>query len=182
MNVMYRFLLRYRPALVFGAKMVACYVLWDVAYRQGLGPDGRLDAWLSAHVVQASGGVLRLLGYPVFAEGRIVGIEGMPGLLIVDGCNGLAPIGLFAGFVLAYPGRMLRRVSFLPAGMLVVCLCNVARVVLLALLQRHWEAGFDFVHDLGASAIFYGVIFVLWVVWANYGTPGPQRVRMRVAV
>ena len=44
------------------------------------------------------------------------------------------------------------------------------------------EAGFDFVHDLGASAIFYGVIFVLWVVWANYGTPGPQRVRMRVAV
>jgi exosortase/archaeosortase family protein len=87
----------------------------------------------------------------------------------VDGCNGLATIGLFAGFVLAFPGSTRRRLLFIPFGIGVIYLANVARVSLLAGLQVHWPPAFEFVHNLGVPAFFHLIVFGLWVLWANYG-------------
>jgi hypothetical protein len=35
-----------------------------------------------------------------------------------------------------------------------------------------WPAMFDITHDYSTTAIFYLVIFVLWMVWANLGDTG----------
>jgi exosortase family protein XrtF len=158
-----------RSALRFLAKVLAVYVAWYVVYDLWLLPDGRLDAWLSQHVAGVSGTLLTGLDHDASALGRSVTMPGISGVRIADGCNGLATIGLFVGFVVAYPGRFWRRLAFLPLGILVIYATNVGRVVAMVLTQKYWPAAFDPLHGFGLTTIFYVVVFGLWVVWANYG-------------
>ena len=162
------FISRYRTALVFGAKMLAVYVVWYVVYDLYLLPDGRVDAWLSYVVAEQATALLAAGGWAPLLEGRVVRLEDAAGVLVQNGCNGLSCIGLFAGFVLSYPGRLLRRALFIPAGVLVIHLTNVTRVAALPVLQVHWTHGFDVLHGLG-TYLFYAVIFCLWVAWMHLG-------------
>ncbi|MBB4091138.1 exosortase X [Salinibacter ruber] len=162
---------RYGPVLQFLAKAVAIYGMWYVLYDLWLLPDGRLDAWVSQTVVHAGQMVLSGVGIEAVANGRSIELAHASGIRIVDGCNGLATIGLFAGFVLAFPGSTRRRLLFIPFGIGVIYLANVARVSLLAGLQVHWPPAFEFVHSLGAPAFFHLIVFGLWVLWANYESP-----------
>lgn len=153
----------------FLGKGLAFYALWYLLYDLWLLPDGRLDLWVSLSVVEVGQSFLTLFGVEVVADSRTLAIPGEAGIRIVDGCNGLSTIGLFIGFVLAFPGRAFRRAVFIPLGIAVIYMSNVARVVGLLLLQQYWSPGFDFIHGLGAPAFFYLIVFGLWVLWANYG-------------
>lgn len=167
-------MLRRNPALVrFFAVLVGAYAVWFVVYELWLLPDGRLDAGISLAVAATSAGLLDLLGLDVATQGRIVRLAGAPGVEVADGCNGLTTVGLFIGFVLAYPGAWARRAWFLPLGIAVVLLANIARVATLAAVQVHWPAAFDAIHSFGATTFFYVIVFGLWVAWAHLsdGTP-----------
>lgn len=161
----------YRAVLLFFAKMLAVYGAWYVLYDLWLLPDGRVDRWLSYNVADVSQAVLALLGYDAVAIGRVVLSPGVSGVEIANGCNGLSTIGLFIGFVLAYPGSTPRRLAFLPLGVLVVYLTNVVRIVVMVLVQMYWPAAFDPLHSFGLTTIFYCAVFGLWVLWAHYGQP-----------
>lgn len=160
---------RYGPVLRFLGKVFAIYGAWYMLYDLWLLPDGRLDRWVSRSVVQVGEFTLGLVGLASEAAGRQLTLPGTAGIRVVDGCNGLASMGLFVGFVVAFPGRAWRRALFLPLGLLAVYLSNVGRVTGLLLLQTYWDAGFGVAHSVGAPLFFYTVIFGLWVLWANYG-------------
>jgi exosortase/archaeosortase family protein len=145
------------------------YAAWFVLYDLWLLPDGRLDAAVSRSVAVAAGGVLGGLGLEPVVEGRALRLPGTPGVYIADGCNGLSSLGLFVGFVLAYPGAWRRRAWFLPLGLAVVYATNVLRVVGLAWLQRARPEWFDALHGFGATTVFYVAIFALWVAWTRLG-------------
>ncbi|HYE94773.1 MAG TPA: archaeosortase/exosortase family protein [Rubricoccaceae bacterium] len=160
---------RLSPPVSFVAILLVCYGAWYAAYELVLRPDGRLDAAVAHAVAATAWAQLDVLGQPVAVSGRTVRLAGTSGVFVEDGCNGLSALGLFAGFVLAYPGRWRRRLWFVPLGLLVVFLANVARVAALAYFAAHWPAGFDLLHSVGTSAFFYFVIFGLWVLWAHVG-------------
>ncbi|MEL6444794.1 MAG: archaeosortase/exosortase family protein [Bacteroidota bacterium] len=164
---------RNAPLLRFFAILLGVFAVWFVVYDLWLLPDGRLDAWLSYRVAAASAGILDLFGAAVVQAGRVVRLEGGVGVEVADGCNGLTTIGLFVGFVLAFPGSWKRRLWFIPLGIGVVLLANILRVAALALVQVHWPAAFDVLHSFGISTFFYAVVFVLWVVWARLGDELP---------
>jgi exosortase family protein XrtF len=156
--------------VLFFAKALGVYVLWYILYDLWILPDGRVDLWLSEHIVSLGGSMLAGLGFDVYAQGRIIGLAGTNMLEIIDGCNGIEVIGLFAGFVLAYPGRSLNRLIFIPAGILVLYLTNVVRILVLAITQLHAPGIFTITHDYSTTAIFYVVVFLMWVVWVNFGS------------
>lgn len=158
-----------RSVLLFLAKALAVYGVWYVVYDLWLLPDGRLDAWVSHSVVEVSHAVLSVLGLDAAMDGRTLQLAGAQGVKIVNGCNGLSTIGLFVGFVVAFPGTAWRRALFVPLGAVVIYLSNVARVSLLATLQVHWNDAFTWIHDLGAPAFFYLIVFGLWVGWTHLG-------------
>jgi len=160
---------RARPTLLFLAKAVAIYGVWYVLYDLWLLPDGRLDAWISRSVVHVGAFGLDLVGFDAMTNARTLTLPGTAGIRVVDGCNGIGSIGLFVGFVVAFPGRAWRRAWFVPLGILVIYLSNVGRVTGLLLLQNYWDAGFGAAHSVGAPMFFYTVIFGLWVLWVNYG-------------
>ena len=158
-----------RQIILFFAKALGVFGLWYGLYELWLLPDGRLDAWLSRNIVHVSGALLSGLGLEAFTAGRTVGLAGQPGIEIVDGCNGIASVGLFMGFVLAYPGRWGPRAGFIAFGVGVIWAVNIARITVLGLTQAWWPAFFSLTHDYSTTAIFYMAIFGLWMVWANVG-------------
>lgn len=160
---------RYQPIAVFLAKMLLAYVAWYVVYDLWLLPDGRLDAWVARNAALLSGGLLNLFGLEAIVDGRVVLLGSGSGIVVVDDCTGLATIGLFMGFVLAFPGSGLRRALFLPAGVLVIHLANVGRIAFLAWVHEAHPTLFDAVHEWGALPFFYAVVFGLWVAWVHFG-------------
>ena len=163
------FLRSNRQLWVFAAKVLAVYGLWYVVYDLWLLPDGRLDAWLSTNVAWVSGQVLSGLGFEATVSGRSLNLPGVVGVHVADGCNGLTTLGLFIGFVVAYPGKAWRRWLFIPAGMFAIYLTNVTRVATMLVVQKYLPIAFDPLHSFGLTTIFYVVVFALWVVWANIG-------------
>lgn len=163
-----------RSILQFLGKMLAAYGLWYMLYDLWLLPHGQLDAWVSHSVAEVSGGLLAAVGAEPLVEGRSVALPGVPGVRIADGCNGLSTIGLFVGFVVAYPGRWTRRLAFLPLGMAAIYATNVGRIAVMAAVQKHWPAAFGPLHGFGLTSIFYVTVFGLWVLWANYGGVPPS--------
>jgi len=153
----------------FFLKALGIYVAWYVIYDLWMLPDGTVDLWLSEHIVSLGGGLLAALGFDVFAEGRIIGLAGTNMLEIVDGCNGIEVIGLFIGFVVAYSGLTRNRLLFIPLGILVLYLTNVVRIIVLAITQLHAPSIFHITHDYSTTAIFYLVVFGMWVLWVNFG-------------
>jgi exosortase family protein XrtF len=160
-------ILQNKPIYIFLTKAIGFFILWYLIYELWLLPDGQLDEWLSLNIVQVSGGILDTLGFSSYRLNRVVGLEGNAGIEIVNGCNGIAAMGLFIGFIIAYPGRRIYKLSFLLFGLCVIYLTNVTRIVVLALTQEYWPEFFDITHNYSTSTIFYLVIFMLWVIWMN---------------
>ena len=158
-----------RRIWTFVGKALAIYGAWYVIYDLWLLPDGRLDEWLSLNVAWVTEGVMSTFGFDVYSEGRIVRPAGVGGVEIADGCNGLTTVGLFIGFVIAYPGTWLRRFAFIPVGILVIYATNVFRIVSMLLALMYYPPAFDPLHGFGLTTIFYVAVFGLWVVWVNYG-------------
>ncbi len=160
---------KFREIVLFIIKALVVYAVWYALYHLWLLPDGRLDQLVSRNIVSVTAALLQLSGYDVFAFDRIVGIGLANGLEIIDGCNGIETIGLFVGFVIAYPGDSVKRWFFIPAGILIIYLTNVFRIYLLAIIQYHWYPGFHTIHDYTFNLVFYVVVFALWIVWALRG-------------
>lgn len=156
------------PIVRFIAKALGFFVIWYFLYELWLLPDGKLDEWVSLNIIGISSGILDLFGYDVYTVNRIIGIGEAGGIKIVDGCNGIAAMGLFLGFILAYPGDWKNRISFSVVGIGVIYLVNIFRIITLVVTQQNWPAFFDVTHDYSTTAIFYIVIFLLWMVWVNF--------------
>jgi exosortase family protein XrtF len=155
------------PIARFILSALGIFILWYVVYELWLLPQGDLDRWVAQNIVSVSAGIVQLFGYEVWSFNRVVGIMGNGGVELVDGCTGISAIGLFLGFVLAYPGNWRHRISFSVFGIAVIYLVNIIRVVTLIITQKELPSIFDFTHDYSTTLIFYLVIFFLWVLWVN---------------
>jgi exosortase family protein XrtF len=155
------------PIVLFIVKALSIFLIWYVIYELWLLPAGDLDRWLSLNIVSVSAGIVQWFGYEIWTVERIVGIYGNAGIELVDGCTGISAIGLFLGFIIAYPGKWSDRISFSLMGIGVIYLVNIFRIVVLVITQEEWMEFFDFTHDYSTTTIFYIVIFILWMIWVN---------------
>lgn len=156
------------PVTLFILKALGIFIIWYVVYELWLLPDGRLDEWLSLNIVSVSLGVVQALGYETWSVHRILGIGENQGIELVDGCTGISAIGLFLGFILAYPGDWKNRISFCLLGIGVIYIVNILRIVILTITQEEWMEFFDITHDYSTTTIFYIVIFIMWMAWVKF--------------
>jgi exosortase family protein XrtF len=87
---------------------------------------------------------------------------------IIEGCNGISVSILFIAFVLAFKGRLVDTLLFIPMGLLLINLSNVFRLSIITYVSRSHYEYYKFFHDYLFPAIIYGMIFVLWMIWVNY--------------
>lgn len=159
----------HRPIAAFLGRMLAAYLVWFIVYDLWLLPAGHLDAVVGRSAAVLSGGLLDALGLEPIVEGRVIRFPSGAGVWVADACTGLAMVGIFAGFVLAFPGRWRRRAIFIPVGIVVIHLANVLRIAFLAWLRDVNPDLFVPVHAWSGTPFFYAVVFGLWMVWVRWG-------------
>ena len=99
-------------------------------------------------------GILVLYIYPA----RIIRVE--------EHCLAIPATVIFIGTVLAFQGAWKNKAWFIPAGILLIVLINLVRLVLLCYIFAHFTKDFfDINHSLVFVAITYSLVFVLLVMW-----------------
>ena len=96
----------------------------------------------------------------LFYEGRFVA-------RIIEGCNAVSVMVLFASFVVAFSGRLKQTLLFIAAGGLLIHVLNIARIALLCVLIYRFPQHENFLHGVVFPLIIYGVVFILWIIWVN---------------
>lgn len=149
---------------------VVLYLIWFFSYEYWVLPDGRLNSLLSDNIAAAAAMLLRVLGFPAHIapyDSILIMMGQQKAVYVGDYCNGLVLYALFAGFVLAYPGPLRRKLWFIPTGILVIYLLNLVRVAALAVNFLYSFKTVDFNHHYTFTFIGYGCIFLLWMLWAR---------------
>lgn len=149
------------------------YVGWLIIYHAVIIPDGRLNKFLTDQVSAGTVIGLELLGYEtdfkVVNNNNMVYIDGQAVVLVADACNGLELFALYTGFLLAFPGRWQYKAIFIPAGILLIFLINVAREVALSLNYKFFQETFELNHKYTYVFIVYVFVFIIWRFWLkNY--------------
>jgi exosortase family protein XrtF len=156
------------PITRFLLTILSFYLIWYLVYDLWLHPAEKLDLFVIDITVAASKWLLELFGYLVFTgSDRLIGVDGTSGLWIGDNCNGIALFAQFAGFIIAYPGNWIKKLFFIPLGIIIIELLNILRVVGLAILDTYSRTWTEFNHTYTFSIVIYGVIFLLWMLWVN---------------
>lgn len=157
-----------RRIAYFFLKSLALYLAWYFLYEEWWQEDGSLDNFLINHLVYVTDFCLQTLGYTTFTYADAVGVDGTHGVLIGVPCNGLSLFALFAGFIIAFPGRRTNKLWFIPLGMVVVHVLNIIRLVGLALIVLYRPDSLAFNHKYTFTIFVYGCIFLLWMLWVKY--------------
>lgn len=84
---------------------------------------------------------------------------------IVEGCNAVSVIILYAAFIFSFSNKFITTFLYLFLGSIVIFILNIFRIALLtAGLYKYPEYG-TFLHDILFPLVIYGLVFVLWIIW-----------------
>ena len=98
-------------------------------------------------------------------SGRILTCVGEKGVEINNGCNGLNLLGLYGGFIIAYPGPWKKRIVFLLIGLFSLYSANVLRIAFFAVFNANLPQYWDVAHDYSSYVFFYPIVLLFWYLW-----------------
>lgn len=86
-----------------------------------------------------------------------------------ESCSGLKQFIQFISLMILFPGPWKHKLWFIPAGVLIIHIVNVFRIVSLSVIVSIFDSqnAFTFSHDWILRPFFYVVIFGMWVFWTE---------------
>ncbi len=171
--------LRLNPVLRFLVLGGVVYFAWYSLYELYIRPKTSIDASLIEVIVANAESVLRFSGYTLqsFSETprTQLAIEGSEGVFVGAPCDGMALFGLFAAFIIAYPGPLKHKLWYIPLGLLLVHAANVGRVAGLVMIMNVNPEWLAFNHDYTFTILVYSVVFALWYIWVERFGPKKRK-------
>ena len=173
------------PIRLFLGKALLIFVLWQIVYLFFLKDYKILDHPLTTHVAEASTYVLNNLtpmsgfttsrvdmswvneGELVYEEASEIKHNGKRVLYIADSCNGLELLVLYIGFIICMPSKILRKIIYIIAGVILLDLINILRCIGLIYLREYLEAYFQFAHKYLFKITIYITTFFIWKFYAR---------------
>lgn len=163
-----------KPFFIFLLKFGGTYLVLALLYALYLSqfdaehfePDGvtgmvsRQSAWLTgafgeeAHIMLHE----KEASYKFFVNGKYL-------VRIVEGCNAVSIMILFAAFIVAFSTTLKRTALYIICGVIFIHLLNILRISLLCIALFHYPESGPFLHDILFPLFIYGVVLVLWVAW-----------------
>ncbi|HEX9979770.1 MAG TPA: exosortase family protein XrtF [Flavobacterium sp.] len=167
---------KYRPFLLFLAKFFLTYVILTIIYQIYLSQydfsNNEVDGITQSVASQAEGLLLFFNAdaasaphesqpcIKLFYNGKYVA-------RIIEGCNAMSVMILFAAFVVAFAGKLKHTVLYILAGFLIIHILNISRIALLCSAMFHYPEYEHFLHGVVFPLFIYSVVFILWVIWVN---------------
>ncbi len=84
---------------------------------------------------------------------------------IIEGCNAVSVMILFASFVFAFSTKWKKTIIFIVSGMAIIYILNIIRIALLCLALYYYKKYGAFLHEIIFPLFIYGVVFLLWILW-----------------
>lgn len=163
----------FKPTIFFLIKFIGFYLtanllygIYVTGYRPQPDPATR---WVSAQTAS----LITTCGWPttIRDDGKkpttLLLYENRPVLAVYEGCNGINTIIIFASFIFAFGPFGRKMLWFIPLGILIIHVANLARIVLLFFVAEYRPDFMYFVHKYLFTASLYVVIFLLWIWWVK---------------
>jgi exosortase family protein XrtF len=84
---------------------------------------------------------------------------------IIEGCNAISVIILFASFVFAFSAKFKNTFLFILFGSALIFQLNIFRIALLTIGLYNYPEYEEFLHNIVFPVVIYGIVFLLWIVW-----------------
>ncbi|NQY66561.1 MAG: archaeosortase/exosortase family protein [Flavobacteriales bacterium] len=146
---------------------VGIYFSWYVVYDLFLHPHGGLDKIIVRNSIGISEFFLNLFGFETFSNSRVLGIESTMGLWVGDPCNAIPLMAIYAGFIIALPGNIKKKIIVIPLGIIAIHILNIIRIFSLCIILLKAPFTLDFNHTYTFSLVIYGCIFFFWMFWVK---------------
>lgn len=164
----------FKPSILFLVKFVGTYLVLNLLYGFYIESRHPRPDEATALVTRHTSFALSLLGEENTAtesptRPNVTLADGHREVIAVyEGCNGLNIIIIFLAFVLAFgkPGKKL--LWFIPMGVAIIYLLNIARIATLFYVSKYMEQYLYFTHKYLFTAILFGGVFFLWYWWVRY--------------
>lgn len=160
-----------RPALRFLGVFLGLYLGLNVLYGlwiSSYGTEADAATWI---VTEHTSAIVNLFGQ----ETTIAQNPGIPSvgiqvglrnaLNVYEGCNSLNVMIVFVSFIIAFGGNRKKLAWFIPVGLVLIYLVNLARVVGLFYVAEYWQHYFYYVHKYAFTGIIYLFVLGLWWWW-----------------
>lgn len=121
---------------------------------------------------KSAGAVLAFLGQDIAVRDIFISSPGFS-VRIVRGCDAVEPMALFVCAVLAFPSPLLKKLPGIVAGMLILALLNLVRIVSLFLIGVYAPSLFGVMHVDVWQGVFIVLALVLWLLWLLWATQRP---------
>ena len=89
-------------------------------------------------------------------------------VFIYNGCSGLKEMAMFIFIMVLFPGPWKSKLVFIPVSILIIFIIVILRVVLLVLIFNYHPTYYGLFHDFLLNYIFFGIFFLLWLVWVKF--------------
>lgn len=180
--------MQYKPFFVFLIKFFVLYVVLTVGYKLYLNQfdTARFEVdGFTQMVAEQSETVLVFLGKEAKTEPNA--FEPCVNLIyngkfvarIIEGCNALSVMILFAAFVFAFSGKWLKTFSYILLGCVLIHVLNVLRIAFLAMALYSYPDYEHILHGVIFPLFIYAVVFILWVLWvqkfSGYAADAPKK-------
>lgn len=173
---MKKYIIQYKPFLLFLGKFLLTYLLLTFVYQKYLGQfDAKkleLDGFTQM-VAKQTEDVLLFFNCdakttPNLKEPAVNLYYNQKSMArIIEGCNALSVIILFISFIIAFSGKIKPTILFVISGSILIHILNVIRIALLCVLLYYFPKQQHFLHGVLFPLFIYGVVFILWVIWVN---------------
>lgn len=161
----------FKPTILFLVKFLGIYVAGNLMY------GWYINAWLpqadsaTSWVSIQTAWIIRQFGYDAQAWEYpsnvmvYLQLKNTAVLSIYEGCNGLNVAIVFIAFVFALGPYIKKMIWFVPLGLLIIHLANLARLVMLFFVSLLKPDLMYFTHKYLFTAFIYLFVFLLWIWW-----------------
>ncbi|QOI97879.1 MAG: exosortase family protein XrtF [Flammeovirgaceae bacterium] len=161
----------FKPAILFLAKFVGIYLLGNLLY------GWYITSWypapdpVTSWVTHQSADILKLFGWDTSTYNHIVKpttyivYDQKSIIAVYEGCNGLNVVIIFLAFLIAFGPISKKLIWFVPLGIFIIHISNLARIILLFLVSLKLPDFLYFTHKYLFTAFIFLFVFLLWLWW-----------------
>lgn len=132
--------------------------------------------WMSCHVARAAASVLHFFGSQVsLVPTNVLQYSNGNSVQVIWSCTGIKQAYICFCILAFSPGPWKKKVWYIPACLFVVYLFNIFRISFIVACIENHPHWFQLLHLYIFKYLFYGIIFLMWVIWVENIVNRPKK-------
>lgn len=156
---------------MFGANIVWKLLISGSEYSETIFLLGQYDLSplfdaISEHVAKVTYFFAHIFDNSVaLTGGNVLSFPNGNGVKVVWSCSGVKQMFIFLSIMLFASGSWKNKLWFIPLGLVLCYFINIIRTTILTIIIKEHPDIFPLMHHHILKYLYYGLIFLIWVVW-----------------